>query len=701
MKQARPRAEAASVMTRARGRRAWPALLLMGLAIAAAIALYIPALGTSFFADDYLFLDQVRQKSLIAALGTPDPLSNFYRPISRQLYFWTVAGTSNESARVFHIVGLAWFSLLLALLFGLARRISGTYAATIATVFVALHYTADVPIRWACGSQELLSVSGALAALWLHLSGRRGLAAVAMAFAALSKEVVLLTPLIAVIADRRPKEPLIASAKRAWPLAIGVAVWAAVWVFAPHTRQSAGTEIEFNPWSPIATYIHLIQVTLGAEARMNELWRLPTVGPPLVPLAIGIAAIFLAGAGGRLRGLAFHRAEGEKAPDAVPARRHAIVTGLVWALCATLPVVAVAVLWSAYYYLFAMCGVAIALGAWLSLRPRTWAIVAIALLAWGSNSARHVQEFATPRSPWTAMSHINKFYIERATRYCERYLENLMRMQPDLPKSSTLFFAGLKGNVAFQVADGPLMRWAYRDTSVRSYYLNDFSLDKARRGPHFFYIGSRDSLREMERDAELYARIAYTLLVNESPAGARDALVLDLERRPDHARSRYWMSWSQMALGDLEAARAELERAGYDPSPGPANEIAEARAIAQRGDIAGALAIMLPAVRRNALDPGAHALLADLLLIANPEDPDGPVEAFAVRVLAPNDALSWRRWGSIQLYRKRYLEALASFERYFKLAGLPGQGDVEAQNWVSEIKRALPGGDIAPEGLRE
>jgi hypothetical protein len=94
-------------------------------------------------------------------------------------------------------------------------------------------------------------------------------------------------------------------------------------------------------------------------------------------------------------------------------------------------------------------------------------------------------------------------------------------------------------------------------------------------------------------------------------------------------------------------------------------------------------------------------LLADLLLIANPEDPAGPVEAFAVRVLAPSDGLAWRRWGSIQLYRKRYLEALASFDRYFKLAGLAGQGDAEARQWVTNIKRALPGGDIAPEGLRE
>src|SRR5438552_13053541 len=155
--------------TKAAVGRSLPTVLLIALVLASAVTMYMPALDTSFFADDYLFLDQVRQKPLLAALRTPDPLSNFYRPVSRQLYFWTVAGSSNESARAFHVVGLLWFAVLLLLLFGLARRLAGTYGATFAVALVALHYTADVPIRWACGSQELLSVSGALATLWLHL----------------------------------------------------------------------------------------------------------------------------------------------------------------------------------------------------------------------------------------------------------------------------------------------------------------------------------------------------------------------------------------------------------------------------------------------------------------------------------------------------------------------------------------------------
>jgi hypothetical protein len=111
--------------------------------------------------------------------------------------------------------------------------------------------------------------------------------------------------------------------------------------------------------------------------------------------------------------------------------------------------------------------------------------------------------------------------------------------------------------------------------------------------------------------------------------------------------------------------------------------------------------MMRQAVRQHALDPAAHALIADLLLVADAEDPEGPVEAFAARVLAPRDALMWRRWASVQIHRRRYLEAVKSLQTYFDLAGIAGQRDAEAQQWVTNIKRALPGGDIAPEGLRE
>jgi tetratricopeptide (TPR) repeat protein len=161
------------------------------------------------------------------------------------------------------------------------------------------------------------------------------------------------------------------------------------------------------------------------------------------------------------------------------------------------------------------------------------------------------------------------------------------------------------------------------------------------------------------------------------------------------------MAWCAQALGAADSARALLRRAGYAPEPGPTPEIQSAIALHQSGRTQEAIAEMEAAVRRHALDPAAHGLLADLKLILNPEDPAGTIEAFAARALAPTDAVTWRRWAMVQAQRARYLEALRSFERYFQLGGAAARDDAEAQKWVKQIRDILPGGDVSPEGLRE
>ncbi|MBI5169262.1 MAG: hypothetical protein HZA61_07220, partial [Candidatus Eisenbacteria bacterium] len=242
---------------------AWLALAAI---LAATIVLFVPLLRTGFFADDYLFLDQVRDRSLLEALRAPDPLSNFFRPVSRQLYFWIVAGLTNESAFAFHVGNLVSLLGVIVLLWALVRRLAGDRAAVFAAAFLALHYAADIPVRWACGSQELLAVAGALGAILLHVNGRHRWAGVAMLAAAFSKEVVLLAPVIAVVADRRGGESWARAARRAWPLALAVAVWGAVALAMPHTHKTQATEVEFDlVASPLAALAHLLQVVPGLE----------------------------------------------------------------------------------------------------------------------------------------------------------------------------------------------------------------------------------------------------------------------------------------------------------------------------------------------------------------------------------------------------------------------------------------------------
>ena len=732
----------------------------LALVLAATAWLYAPALRTAFFADDFLFLDQVRSRSLIESLQVPDPLSNFFRPVSRQLYFWIVAGLTHESPVAFRVGNLAFLLVALVLLFALARRLAGARAGLIAAGILALHYAPDVPVRWACGSQELLAVVGAMGALLLHLSGRRLWAAVALLLAALSKEVILLAPVIAIVADRRPDEPWRAAARRAWPLGAAVVAWGLIWLLMPHTRAAQSTEVEFDVVkSPLAAFAHLPEVVLGAEWRQGEFGRLPRVLPPLVPLIAVLAAVAAAwgkrargekgaagaesermasaagqegagetAGGGRRarqqagRGAAAHRAQrrnrraqrsspavGTAGPHPVAAQRpatdrsarHALLVGVVWAVVGTIPVAAVAILWSAYYYLFAMCGVSLALAVWLARKPMAWSLAAIVVLAWGSASARSLDEFSVARDPWAPQSHINRHYIERSNRIVAGYLASLQRAYPAFPKESTLFFAGLKGNVAFQRANGPLVRWAYRDSSLRSYYLTSFTREKARRGPLYFFLTSGDTLREMARGPGMLLRLAFAMIVSDQPKSARDCLALELERDPQSPTADYWFAWTQWALGDTAAAIGSLGRAGVSLERGAAEERPRALAALAAGDTAEATRLMGAAVMRRTFDPAAHALLADLILMGPNRYPDGGIEAYAARVLSPHDPYAWRRWGMIQTDRERYLEALNSFERYFALGGPPAAGDAEARHWVASIRAMLPGGNLAPEELRQ
>src|SRR5437867_3851170 len=223
-----------------------PERIVLGLILVAAALLHGDALRLPFFADDYLFLDQVRHRSLLQVLAAPDPIGNFFRPFGRQFYFWGLSRLTAQSSIAFHAVNLGVFLGILALLFSLVRRLAGLRAAAVAATFLALQYAADVPVRWVSGSQDLVAVLGALLALWLLARGRGIWAALALFLALLSKETVVLTPLLVVLLVREPGEPWRASARRAWPLLAGAAAWALLYV-AMSSRHRASAEVAHDP----------------------------------------------------------------------------------------------------------------------------------------------------------------------------------------------------------------------------------------------------------------------------------------------------------------------------------------------------------------------------------------------------------------------------------------------------------------------
>ncbi len=658
---------------------AFAAFAAPALVLVAALILHFPALETPFFADDYLFLDQAERGSLPQVLASPDPIGNFYRPVGRQMYFWLVTRAGGGSPRVFHAVNLALWLAILALVFAVAKRLAGARAGLIAAGFLAVHYAADVPVRWASGSQDLLAIAGALLALRLHLAGRRLWAGFALLAALLSKEIVALTPLVAVVAARRPEESWRDGVRRAWPLAAAVAIWALLAWLATHARAGGPERLALGPAAAIAALVHLVQVAAAVEWGAAGPTGIPPAWPALVPLVLVLLAIM---AGGRAR-----------APQGTPREAGAgrgVLTGLVWAIAGTAPIAAVADIWSAYFYIFALCGIALAVGAWLARWNRGWSLVAVTLIAWSSARSIALPEFALVRGPWTARSRINRHYIERGTGAAQRYLSQLLAARPTLPPRSTLFFSGVPGGVAFQTADGPLVRWAYRDSSLRSYYLSSFDSVKARRGPLFFIQIQADSLRDMTSQPTVYYQLALGMIVSEKPGVAREILGRERERNPSSLMTRYWLAWLEWDLGARARSLESLAAAGFRPDPGPTKEIAGAIAALEARDTLGSLVIAERAVRDHALDPDAHALLADLARYRGAYPSTVLLESYVARLLAPGSPQAWRRWALLQVEHNRQLEAARSLRRYFDLAGGEADRDAEAQGVANMLRTRYP-----------
>jgi hypothetical protein len=661
--------------------------LAQGLVLFAAVILHISSLRLPFFADDYLFLDQVRHQSFLHLWRLHDPLGNFWRPVGRQAYFWLVS-RAGESPAVAHLINLGLFVLILLLLMLVVRRLAGARAAVIATAFLALNYAADSPIEWASGSQDLIAVSAAVGALSLILSGRRWWAAALLGLGLLSKETIVLTPLIAILLARRDGEPWWHSIRRCWPLMAALGVWGIAWLMVMQGR-SGGT-IRFTADAVPAALVHFVQVVLGAE------WS--GAAPNLkIGLGAALALVLVVLA----TGLSFKIPRTSSVEPVGRSLRDQYLVGVPWTMLGALPVAVAVHIWSAYYYLFALCGVAIVLGITLA-RWRPWAAcLMIAVLGLGSSWGRHVPGFSTAEGNWNTVSHFNPFYFARSMHWSAAYLTHLRRARPELPRHSTLYFAGTPAFAAWQIADGALVRWAYRDSTLRSYYLSNFRLEHARRGPVLFFFASGDSLFEVPSDPEGFRRIAVTQVLSEHFWVARDVLLLASEGTQLDRVGAYWMAWMAFAENDTATAYRALRKAGCDPSSADARDALDAVGVLASGDTIEAIARLRVAIQRHALAPEPHAVLADVLLAKAPVSPSGVFEALAARVLAPNDPWVWRRWARVQAMQAHPQEAYASLQRYLVLAGREGMHDAEAVRLLEILRQSLPGGSRAQDALRQ
>jgi hypothetical protein len=697
----------------------------LGLGASALVALctHASSLVAPFFADDWLFLDQVRTRSFLGALTSPDPLGNYFRPLSRQVWFWLLAHLSGNSPFVFHAANLACLVLAVVLLGVLARRVAGPYAGVVASAFLAMHYAADVPVLWVSGCQELLSLTLALAALVLYTGGRRAAAAITLLLALLAKEVVVLVPLVAIALDSSGGAWR-ARVRRAWPLGTAVAVWLALAVWAMAERGAPGASLSLTALGPLAAPLLLIRVVLGLEWPTGR-WLFTRLVDPggavVVALVIAAAAVWFAAPYARRTGprrTAASTRQGKRAPGPapvpVPSRAETepepmiayggVQAGILWALAGALPVAAVAPGWSAYYFLFAVAGAGLALGAYAArARWSGWVTaLVLAVLGFASAQARALEEFATAPSPWSAQSHVNRFYLERGMRVVARGLADLQRQVPRPEPRTTFFFAGLPSFAGFQTADGPLLRVTYADTTLRGYYLSQMSLDRLERGPvrMFFYDLRKGSVVEHTQDHGVFMSSAVGQMLDGHYDVAEAALVAAHAHGEDDLGRAYVAGVVALAQGDRVRALEHFAESRHFARGG--GEVAEraARVRLAAGDSLAALAALREGLRTDVLHVGLHALAADLILSSSPTGSEGMLHALMTVLLAPEQPGPWRRWGYALARENRQPDALAAFDRYFALLPAAIPPDSEAVRVRALLKRMLPGGDLTQRAMR-
>ena len=669
-----------------------PAAAWLGLALILLAALWIHhgALRAPFFADDYLFLEQVQGRSLSAALTSPDPLGNYFRPVGRQLWFWSLTHLGGGAPWLFHAKALGLFAIAIVLLFLLIARALGPRAALIAAALLALSSAADVPVLWASGAQDLIAVTLALLALWCFQRGWPRAAAGAFALALLGKETVLFTPVIAVWAARRRGETPAEAALRAWPLALTLLLWGIAYGAMLPQRAAFGGEVRWAPLGALAALVQLARTVTGFESALPGSASAPLGLAAWGPCLLALAAIALPAWSAR-----------STAPGSDPGRalatRDSVIGGLLWALLGALPVAAVASLWSGYYFLFAMCGAALALAAALRAQPAWLAVGVVALLGWGGAHARALPSFARAPGMWTAQSHVNRGYLEHGMGQSTRYLSEIRHARPTLPKHSALYFQGLPGKVGFMTANGPLIRWAYRDESLRGRFLSAFRADQTTRGPCFFFGVAGDSLVEVTGPDSLL-RLAASLILSDQPLPAHDLLTLHVLDHSADTGAWYALALASADLGLEERMMLAFQNAHATPVEGPTPETAPAYAAVSQGDTAKALALIERGVKAHALDAGAHALLADILLAHDRSSQTGAIEAYAARLLSPDDPSTWRRWAMVQAVHRRFGHAITSLDRYQQLAGDAAKADLTIRQMRRNLEQALRGEIPVSEG---
>ncbi len=583
----------------------WAAVLV---AVAGLGALYAGALGTGFLNDDHLFLEEARTRPLGESLREPGALGNYYRPLTRQLYFAALTPIADGAPWVFHLVNAVAFAAALALLVDLLRAFLPAAGVMAGALYFATLPLQRVNLTWISCSQDLFALGFALASLALFRRGRDVGACAAYLGALASKEVAF--PLPAALAawawwgaGTRPTLP--ALARRLAPFALLSALWLALVVLMRQSHPAAAAVLHPSPGHFAAAWVHGLQTLLGLDHPAGLARGLAARGPALLPLA-ALAAL----------ALWLPPPPSAAAATAVgPERRRILAFAGAWFLVFALPVGPVAHVWSGYYYTLAAVAGALVVG-FACRRIDRWGWVGLtAVLLWWHAGAGGSPAFAVAERPWGWTSHLTAFYFERGAALSAALRRELREYEPDPAPHTRFFFATLPPWAGFQMGNGALIRTMYRDPTLAAHFYSQFSESTAAGHPcRFLHWDGVRFAPLYEGAPEPWFQVGADLLLFDRPAGAAHAFRRGLaagEATPDHL---YWLGWAELWRGRRAAAEAAWRASGArDDPPAYESHLLAARDALLGADTLAARRRLFEAIRAGMGRPEAHGALGELL----------------------------------------------------------------------------------------
>jgi tetratricopeptide (TPR) repeat protein len=574
------------------------------------LVLFARVFGIGWIADDYLFLDAVRRFPLGELLTGRHAIEGYYRPVSRELYFWIGDRVFGLSAGALHGLNALLFAASAALVFNLARRWSGARAAWIAVALFVVFPAGGALLAWVSCAQDLVALALTLAALVLATRGRHAWTGPAVFLAALSKETAWVAPLMLAAVDvaTRPG-PWGARVRRLAPGFLGLAAALAVTAWARSTWPAANRA---GAWS---------------VAQLGAAWRLPfdflhSWWPP--DTTAGLAAAWGAGAWRVpavlvLAALALPSVTRTPRDPAAASMRAVIPLALVLAVIAALPVVLVAERWRGYYFVFAAVGASLAAASWLAHRP-IWAaravVAIVALVHLGSNAIYRPVEGArgAARHPYA-----NIAFFAASAAVSDGLLAPLEPSCDALRAAPRLFAIGVPNDLLFRTTLGPGLRVTCRDTALELRSLDDFrAADAARPFGAVRWLARDQRLVYEPVNALTLARIGEGFLLEgryDEAAACFDAAVAAL---PTEHELVYPHVLALAAAGRTDRARAEWSAARAD-GRAPAADTLLARflygiAPARRDSAHRVLAPLVANAARDPADADAASALGRALL---------------------------------------------------------------------------------------